>query len=202
MIRSSPERCGRATRPLGALPGLFVLFLVAWIPSHAQEMAVPVDIQVPILMKIISFDRNLSARAGDEIVVGVLYQHGLRASTLAKEQFLDEAAQLPVIGGLRIRVVEIRIDGEQDLRSVIRGSGARVLYVTPVRSISMGVITGISRELGITTMTGVPEFVNSGIAVGVGLKGERPSIVINLSAAREEGADFSSQLLRLARIIQ
>jgi len=38
--------------------------------------------------------------------------------------------------------------------------------------------------------------------VGVGLKGESPEIIINLPAAREEGSDFSSSLLKLARVIE
>ena len=47
----------------------------------------------------------------------------------------------------------------------------------------------------------MPEYVEEGIAVGIGLRNMRPLILINLEAARAEGAAFSSQLLSLARIV-
>jgi hypothetical protein len=37
--------------------------------------------------------------------------------------------------------------------------------------------------------------------VGIGSKAGKPKILINLKASREEGADFSSQLLKLSKII-
>ena len=43
--------------------------------------------------------------------------------------------------------------------------------------------------------------MENGLAVGVGLRGKKPEILINLEAARAEGADFNAQLLRLARIV-
>lgn len=39
-------------------------------------------------------------------------------------------------------------------------------------------------------------------SVGIDLTGDRPDIVINLPAAKAEGADFDAQLLKLARVIQ
>jgi hypothetical protein len=44
--------------------------------------------------------------------------------------------------------------------------------------------------------------VDEGIAIGLDLKAERPEIVVNLEGARAEGADFTAQLLKLARLVQ
>jgi hypothetical protein len=51
------------------------------------------------------------------------------------------------------------------------------------------------------TLTGVAEYVRAGIAVGIGVRDDRPEILVNLAAARAAGADFSAQLLLLARVI-
>ena len=51
------------------------------------------------------------------------------------------------------------------------------------------------------TITGVPEYVDQGLAVGIGIRRDRPLIIVNLEQARAEGAAFSSQLLALARIV-
>ena len=62
-------------------------------------------------------------------------------------------------------------------------------------------ITGVSRAKKVITLTSVPDYVESGLAVGIGVKGGKPRIIINLPAAKAEGANFSSQLLRLAKVI-
>lgn len=76
-----------------------------------------------------------------------------------------------------------------------------VVYVTPLRSVDVAEIARISRSRGLRTVTGVPEYVEEGIAVGIGERKARPLIIINLRGARAEGSDFSSQLLNLARIV-
>ena len=79
--------------------------------------------------------------------------------------------------------------------------GIRVLYVAPLRAVAIGEVVAISRARKITTLTGVPEFVEKGIALGIALRAERPLILVHLAAARAEGADFNSQLLKLARVL-
>ena len=62
-------------------------------------------------------------------------------------------------------------------------------------------IATITRRRGIRSITGVPEYVEPGIAVGIGLRNNRPLIIINFLGAQAEGASFSSKLLSLARIV-
>ena len=40
----------------------------------------PVAVQIPILVKMLNFDRKLPERTGGRLVVGVLYQSGYRTS--------------------------------------------------------------------------------------------------------------------------
>jgi hypothetical protein len=84
---------------------------------------------------------------------------------------------------------------------VLVQSRARVLYVSPLRGIDISDIIRVSRETGVTTITGVPRYVDEGIAIGLDLKADRPEIVVNLEGARAEGADFTAQLLKLARVV-
>lgn len=49
-----------------------------------------------------------------------------------------------------------------------------------------------SRLAGVSSVTGVPRYVESGLVVGLELKGGRPEIVVNLPAPRTEGADLGS----------
>jgi DNA topoisomerase VI subunit B len=112
-----------------------------------------------------------------------------------RESSMKEIEDIP------IRCMSIAMD-ETDLASAISKRKVDILYITPVRAVGIDYITAISRAKKIVTLTGVPEYVEAGIAVGIGIKGEKPQIIINLPAAKAEGANFSSELLNLAKIIK
>ena len=59
--------------------------------AHAQGMmAAPAEVQVPLLFKILTFDRRLGTRpAGKVIVIAVVFQTGFRASLVARNQIVD-----------------------------------------------------------------------------------------------------------------
>ena len=181
-----------------------LLLTILWTgTSSAQEMAVPVDIQVPLFLKILTFDRNLKERAGDEIVIAVVYQGKYRSSLNVKDEFvklLQEAA-VKNIDGIPIRCVPLDIGERTDPQNTIAEHNADLLYITPLRAVNTEAITAASRAKKKPTLTGVPDYVESGLAVGIGIKGDKPQIIINLPAAKAEGADFSSQLLKLAKIL-
>ena len=51
-------------------------------------------------------------------------------------------------------------------------------------------------------MTGVARYLDDGIGLGVGLRGGRLRILVNLDACRFEGADLSAEVLKLAELIR
>ena len=88
-----------------------------------------------------------------------------------------------------------------NLRVAISRNKVNILYIAPLRTLELNRITRLSRARKLMTLTGVPHYVKSGLAVGIGVRGKNPRIIINLPAARAEGSNFSSQLLRLAKVI-
>lgn len=184
-------------------PILFLAPLLIGGSAPAQEMDVPARIQVPLLYKILSFDRNFSTRAGDDIVIAILYQTGFRASTVAREQIEDALGHTASpFGARRIRWVGIELDAGADLGQALRRNEADVVYVTPLRGTGLNGIVQEARRSHLTTFTGVPPYVERGLSVGIGIEQERPVIIINLAAARAEGADYTSQLLRVSRVVE
>jgi hypothetical protein len=174
------------------------LGLAAAVPAvTAQEVPVPVQVQVPLLLRILSFDRNLAQRRTGDLVVAVLYQSRNRTSLAIAEEVSRLLGSVP-----GTEAVGIDLDKVTDLRAALAQSGGQVLYVSPLRGVEIGGIVRVSRVAGVTTVTGVPRYVDEGIAIGLDLKAERPEIVVNLEGARAEGADFTAQLLKLARLVQ
>ncbi|MDH3733679.1 MAG: YfiR family protein [Gemmatimonadota bacterium] len=169
--------------------------------ARAQEMALPVDFQVSLFARVLHFDRNLDAGEG-EIVVGVLFQEGFRESSRAKDQFISTMAEdlRNSALGRPVRVVPLALGGAE-LPRELWPTDIDVLYVAPLRAYSLRAITDASRERGILTVTGVPQYVSEGISLGLDVEAGRTRILVNRAASIAEGADLSAELLKLARIV-
>ena len=182
------------------------LTLVAlWgVSAWPQEMAVPVGVQYPLLLKVLVFDRNFEARSGDELVMGIMYQSEHRRSDNVKDALLQtiEESPLRTVKGVPVRAAPIDISHLTDLSGALARHQVDIVYVAPLRAFDLERIVRVSRERKVTTMTGIPEYCDAGIAVGIDLRGGKPEILIDVHAARAEGAEFSSRLLRLCKIVR
>jgi hypothetical protein len=184
--------------------GIALLLSLCISTMHAEDGPVPVEVQLALFEKIISFDRNLKPRVGNQIILGILYEEDFRTSLNVMDDFLEsmDASQVKQVGGIPIRCVPLAINGETDFALILTRSNVNVLYVAPLRAVDMEKITAVTRAKHILTLAGVPEYVESGLAIGIGTRGEKPLILINIGAAKAEGSDFNSQLLKLAKVIR
>ncbi len=185
----------------GVLMSITLLVTVAPPPTYAQDVAVPVALQIPLFLKVMSFDRRFAGRAGSSLVIAVVYQRGNRASTIAKDEALQAIAAAPRAFGVVRRGVAIDLDAGGNLEARIRHQSADVVYVTPLRSADIGEIASAAQAAGASTWTGVADYMSHGIAVGVRLERDKPRIMINLNAARLQRCDFTSELLKLAQLV-
>lgn len=170
----------------------------------AQELAISVDVHVPLLMKILNYDRSLPAKLHGQINVGLLYQGKYRTSANVADEVRAAIAQLPedALSGYPVNLVAIDLDKTDDLGKALVEHQVQVLYVTPMRGADLAMVVQVSQVAQVLTVTGVPRYVEAGVAIGIDRKGERSQIVVNVAASRAEGADFSAQLLKLARVVK
>ncbi len=185
------------------LPAILLIIQFAGSAIAAEEMEVPVDIQIPLFLKILTYDRNLKERVGDEIVLGIVYQEKFRKSLNVKtqlEKYLENSKEKQ-IDDVPFRYVLIDLSSLSMFKAILAKEKVDIVYIAPVRAVAVEALAADCRALGITSLTGVPAYCESGIAISISSKGESPKIIINLTGARSEGADFRSQLLKLAKII-
>lgn len=184
---------------------IFVLlfFFIFVSASLAQEMPVPPEEQLKILLNTLTFDRNLKERQGERLTIGIVYQGSYRNSLQAKDDLIEALKSVPIreifSHSLHIVPIDLYLIG---LEEAVTSQDVDVLYVAPLKAYDIRKISQLSRQERVITFSGVPEYSEQGIAVTVGKKGDKAQIIINLSAAKAEGADFSSQLLKLAKIVE
>lgn len=182
---------------------LFFFIFVTTSLALAQEMPVPSEEQLKILLNTLTFDRNLKKRQGERLTIGIVYQGSYRNSLQAKDDLIEALKSVPIreifSHSLHIVPIDLYLIG---LEEAVTSQDVDVLYVAPLKAYDIRKISQLSRQERVITFSGVPEYSEQGIAVTVGKKGDKAQIIINLSAAKAEGADFSSQLLKLAKIVE
>lgn len=181
---------------------MIALLLVATIrPTPAQEMPVPIEIQGPLLLKVLKYDKTLEQRATDELVIGILFQEKFRDSLNARDGFVEAIgkARLSEFLGRPTRLVNL-VD-VTEVGATLEAEGVDVLYVSPLRAASLASIVEAADAHNTLTLSGVLDYVENGVMVGVTERRGRPAILLNLSAASVAGITFSSELVRVAQIV-
>jgi len=196
------RRVGLA-RPLLACA---MLLRTALTPASAmaESMAVPAERQVSIIFKVLTYDRQLEARVGSELVVGVVHDPTDKDSATAADEIQTTLYKFTgkTVKSLPIKYFLIEYTKPADMEAFVKAKSINMLYVTPGLAKNLPDILKIAQTHHITTATGVPEYVRRGVSVGIGIRQDQTQILINLAASRAEGIEFDASLLRIATIVQ
>jgi hypothetical protein len=157
------------------------------------------EVEAVLELKILSYDRELKERAGGAIVIGVLSRGGDKVRSEMVEAF-TKLTQKTTIQGMTASV--IAVDYGSDLAQRLSAAKVTVLYVAPSLESETAAISAAAAQLKLPTLSRTRSQTEAGLAVAVVPKEGKPSIVINLKAARASGMDLSTQLLRLAEVLQ
>lgn len=188
----------------GSLPTALLGLALAVAPgAAAQEGGVAPELQASFLFSVLEYDRAFEARAGDEIVIGVLYQSLFRESVNVHDGVVERLADAVATAGAArpMRVVSLDVARETDVEALLRAEGVDVLYLAPLRAAPIERMVEAARRLGVLSFSGVPDYVVEGVTVGVRALGGRPRLMVNEAAAAATGVRFSSELLKLAEIV-
>jgi hypothetical protein len=160
------------------------------------------DLQIPILVKALAFERKLLGGSA-EVVVLVATQSGYRESREAAaelEGFLH-GRELMRVHGRPVRWVFAEVSDAGSLTREIARLRPTVLYLTPMRAVGIAELCAAAARGRVLTVSGVPAYAGQGAAVTIGIRGGRPSILVDLAAVRASGAEFGSQLLQVSELV-
>lgn len=183
---------------------LAVAFALLPRPAHTQGMAIPAEMQMTLIFKILTYDRQFEAKAGTELVIGIVYDPSDPASRAATDEVVSTLYKFSgkTVKKLPIKYFTIEYTTPKDLEAFIKAKGINMLYLAPGVTKSLPDVLKISQARRITTATGVPDYVRKGVSVGIGERQDKPQILINLPSSKSEGSEFDASLLRIATVIQ
>lgn len=190
-------------RTLGLVLGLLLVVRPPLLAA-AEPMPMAPELQVPLILKVLTYDRHFEEKAGKEVAIGIVYAPADPGSVAAANQI---AAILYRFGGKTVKRLPVRyymVDytTPENLERSITQRGIGVLYVSPGNLRNLPGLTRVSQAKGIITTTGVPDYVRRGVSVGIGVSDERPQILINQTSSKAEGSEFDASLLRIATLLK
>jgi len=187
-------------RNITFLLAIAALFTIS--ACFAAENEVRVDLQVNLFMKILRYDRNIASRGEEGLKLGILYNPEDKNSLKFKDGFVEEFNLLDEKSVNDIPMLLIPIRGTEEISKAIASYHIGLLYIGHGFDNQLNSILMKCHESSILTLTGVPEYAERGVAVGLGVKDGKPEIIINHTVAKEVGADFSADILKLARVLK
>lgn len=188
--------------------GLLATVLVTLLGASGagtEPMPFPADLQIALLLKILTYDRSFQAKAHAGVTIGVVYVAADAESVRAKDEILKALQPFSdrTIKNVPIHAVPLEYRDPVSLEKAVRNGSINVFYIAPGNADSLQQLLRVSHIRGITTATGVPEYVQRGVAIGIGIKADKkPDILINLPNSRQEGSEFDASLLRIATVVK
>lgn len=179
--------------------------LVGLFPRRSfaeEDVAVPVPLQMDLLLKVAGYDRNLPARARGTVRLLILTKRDDSRSKNVGEQAARALSGKDVKGMPTEIVTQTFADGAA-LTERVREGRVSILYAAP--GFGPRELLTIARSLaGLNVLSSgaLAHFVDTAVALGFDLVGGKPKLLVNVRRAREQGVDLSSQVLKLAKVIE
>jgi hypothetical protein len=153
---------------------------------------------------LLTYDRHLESRAGEELMIGILYPptdpDAVKAANAVSDTLFRFTGK--TVKRLPIRYMLVEYTTPESLERSVTARGIDILYVTPGNTKNLQGITKVSQARGITTTTGVPEYVRGGVCVALLVSQSRAQPIINQSSCRDEGVEFDASLLRISTLVK
>ncbi len=168
--------------PLALLASLVLL------PAPASAEPINMDLASKIILKIMMLDRELPAKTGGKIVVGVIGSpRAARAFRALEGEAIDKRKTMRVV-----RVVEYEeLPPEVAPTFLFAGENADPREVTRY-----------TRRENVLSVTTVPSYVEAGVTLGIGVENNRPKIMLNLTGSEAERMSWDPKILKISRTIK
>jgi hypothetical protein len=105
------------------------------------------------------------------------------------------------LAGLPFRAMEVPFTSAASLEN-LPAAGVDALFLCSGLETSLSAITSYSRRAKLLTLSSTPGYVEGGVSLGAVMEGGKPRLLVNLAASKLEGAQFSSDMMKLAKVIR
>jgi hypothetical protein len=194
------RRAFRFARILAALCCSLIVLAGPW--GRAEEAVLPIAIQVELLVKVASYDRNFQQRAGDRAHIFIFTKPGNGDSARIAAQVEAGLARAPQIGGLPHDETVTPYRGATELANLCRTERAAIIFFGPGFRDEIAAIREALDGVDVLSASAIPEYVEAGIVLGFDVASGRPELLVNLPQAKRQKVALRADVLRLMKVFQ
>jgi hypothetical protein len=167
-----------------------------------DDVSVPVPLQIELLLKVASYDKNLPQRAPTVVRVLLLTKNG-NAQSARTSQAAARALEGKSAGNRPVEVTTLTFTGGPALNAKVKEAKVAIVYVAPgFDNAELDAIAKALAGVSVLSAGAVTRFIDSGVVLGFELVSGKPKLVVHLKRAREQSVDLSSQVLKIVRVIE
>jgi hypothetical protein len=180
---------------------LLWVIVAAWVPIgvDAQE-SVPVANQAELLLKAMSYDKNLLKRSGDGIRIAVVHRDADDDAAKLVKAF--GVAGKDKVSGLAVNASAVPFSNVEDLLKQVDSNGHNVLYVHASTTTALSSIQQVTRGKKLLSVGGSKQLVEQGVSLGVYMKKSVPRLVVNQRSAKVEGLDLKPAIKLISTVVK
>jgi YfiR/HmsC-like len=204
----SPATAGHRPRPVSCgwivLLALAVLHCMTWGArwARAEDLIVPPRVQAALVGKVVSFDRNFSARVKERVTIAVVSKSSNSDSERATAQMLGAFREVGPIATLPHEELRVPWTDANSLAAFCAERKVAIVYLTPGFDKEAAAIAKALEVSRVLTVAGALSYIKDGLVLSFDLVSGRPKLVVNLASAKRQGIAFDSSFLAIARVIQ
>lgn len=194
--------CASLRRCVGGL-AIALCGLVLASRAAAEDVSLPVPLQIALLLKVASYDKNLAERAGDRVVVAVVMKPGDTDSARAGAQALSALSEADDIDGLPVEAQGVPFSSAGALARATTAERFSVLYVTPgFDDAELGAMAEALDGVSVLSVGAIARYAIQGTVLGIDLVGGKAKLLVNLARAKRQRVNLSSNALKLMRVVE
>ena len=160
--------------------GIWIIGIIFFLSaqSHGQTKEAPASITAALLVKVIGFEKNISA---NDIIIYVLGSNDLY-SELKK-----------IIGQANFKVVQSG--------NTLPSSKPSILFVADQGKVDDAI--KYTQQNKVLSATNIPDLVSKGVTLGFGIGDDnKPKILLNVTSSAKEGLDWNPAIMKVAQVIK
>jgi hypothetical protein len=170
---------------------LAAILLALSVAAEAVAQGIPPSQKALLLLRVLTYDRNLKSRAKQEVRIAVVYLPGHAASERERDALLlaiEAIAGRAVVAGLPVRAAALPYQDAAGFRTRLGQSGAAALYVCAGLEEATRDLARAAKELSVLAICGSRDQVVKGLAVGLGGSGRQGRARRQLAGRRGPGS--------------
>ena len=178
------------------------------LPANAGANILPSDIFLVIMLKALSYDRNIDRLSEGKIVIGVVYINGDKQAQDFAWKIKDNFANVQSQSQIKNLPTEIKVlsfDKNVSRETFEEQLQQNHLSAVVVASQDPGInkiIFETTRKLAVNSICYSSACVEEGAGLGIFLKYNSPRMVVNLQVVKQEGSDYNARFLALCEVVK